>query len=397
MYPSPSQIFVLALVYGLFQARFASGFGFGPGWETVAIAREFARTGAYANPFQAGVSGITAVIPPLFPGYLAVLIKLLGYTPAFAGVATLAAVVAQAFHAALLPRVSIHFFGEARPGIFAGLLSAFAFHLMPQWDAAFTACGVLLFLLRANPRTWHASALSGVAAGLLVLTNPSTILITGPWMVYQCARRKVSLTRLAGFGAAAFLIALPWMLRNELTLGTFALKDNFGMTVYASDNDCAESSLSASSASGCYDAMHPNSSPQELRALNQFGEARYDKVRTDDTIRWVGSHIAAFARLTAARILDFWFPPAAPWRCSAFVVWLATWLSVPGLFLLVRRRVPAAWYMIAVGSIYPLLYYIVVSDVRYRYPLLWLSLLGAGYLLSDISKAVATMLQERTP
>jgi hypothetical protein len=378
-------LFLLAFACGLSQIFFPPKFGFGAGWETVAIARELARTGAFANPFQAGPSGATAVIAPLFPMYLAALIKLLGDTPVFAFAAILAAVLAQALHAALLPRVSVLFFGEARSGIFAGLLSAFAFRLMPQWDAPFAACALLLFLLNANPSTWRASAFNGAGAGLLLLTNPATILITGPWMVYLCWRRKMSLTRVAVFGAMVFLTALPWMLRNDSKLETFSVKDNFGMTVYASNNDCAKSSLAASSASGCYDAMHPNSSAQELLTLNRLGEARYDSVRTDDTVRWVRSHPDDFARLTVRRVFDFWFPPAAAPLDSVFTIWVATSLSVPGLILLMYRRVPVSLYIIAVAATYPLLYYVVVSDVRYRYPLLWLSLLCAGYLLDDVA------------
>jgi hypothetical protein len=71
-------------------------------------------------------------------------------------------------------------------------------------------------------------------------------------------------------------------------------------------------------------------------------------------------------------------------RYSTFTIWAATGLSVPGLFLLVRRRIPIALYLMAVAAIYPLLYYVVVSDVRYRYPLLWLSLLCPGYLLENL-------------
>jgi hypothetical protein len=38
--------------------------------------------------------------------------------------------------------------------------------------------------------------------------------------------------------------------------------------------------------------------------------------------------------------------------------------------------------------LYPLTYYIVVSGIRYRVPILWVSTLAAGYL-------VATVLQRR--
>jgi len=384
---SPARIiFTLALVYGLFQIVFPTGFGFGSGWETVAIARELARTGVYGNPFHAGASGATAVIAPLFPLYLAGLIKLLGDTPAFALAASLAAVLALALHAALLPRLSLMLFGDSRAGILAGLLSVPAFRLMPQWDAAFTACGILLFLLKASPATWRSIALSGGAAGLLLLANPATILITGPWVIYLCQQRRLSLFRSAAFGAAVFLTALPWMIRNESMLGTFSVKDNLGMTIYASNNNCASSSLQASIASACYDAAHPNLSVHELRVLNEIGEVPYDHARTSDAVLWIRTHPGVFARLTTERILNFWFPRSAIPRYPDLVIQVVTCLSVPGLLLLVCRGIPVSWYMIAVAVIHPLLYYVVVSDVRYRYSLLWLSLLCAGYFLNAVLK-----------
>jgi hypothetical protein len=383
-------IFVLALACGLFQALFTGGFGFGSGWETVAIARELARSGAYANPFRVGPSGATAVIAPLFPVYLASLIRVFGDTPAFALAATAVAVLAQALHAALLLRLSRLFFGAALPGIFAGILSAFAFRLMPQWDASLTACGLLIFLLNATPATRRSSALSGVGAGLLLLTNPSTILITGPWLVYLCRRQKASAIGVAVFAAAIFLVALPWMMRNRSMLGTFSVKDNFGMTAYASNNDCAQSSLAATAAAGCYDAMHPNTSAGELLLLTRLGEAGYDSVRTADTVRWIRAHPDAFLRLTARRFFDFWFPSVSGHLYSSLTIWMATGLSFWGLFLLLRRRVPVFWFLIAVAATYPLLYYVVVSDVRYRYPVLWLSLLCAGYVLADLENRRAS-------
>ena len=39
-------------------------------------------------------------------------------------------------------------------------------------------------------------------------------------------------------------------------------------------------------------------------------------------------------------------------------------------------------------ALYPPLYYVVVSDVRYRYPVLWITLLAAGF---GIREAVALL------
>ena len=47
-------IFVLAVAVGLFQQFHPSAFGFGAGWETVAIAKELVHSGVYGNPFPGG-------------------------------------------------------------------------------------------------------------------------------------------------------------------------------------------------------------------------------------------------------------------------------------------------------------------------------------------------------
>jgi hypothetical protein len=69
---------------------------------------------------------------------------------------------------------------------------------------------------------------------------------------------------------------------------------------------------------------------------------------------------------------------------KAVAIWILTILSVPGLIGMVRRRVPATLYVLTVLLLYPLMYYVVVSDVRYRYPVLWLSSLPAGYCLQAL-------------
>ncbi len=48
---------------------------------------------------------------------------------------------------------------------------------------------------------------------------------------------------------------------------------------------------------------------------------------------------------------------------------------------MIRRRADATLFVVFVLLIYPLMYYIVVSDVRYRLPVLWLTLVAAGTFL----------------
>jgi hypothetical protein len=64
-----------------------------------------------------------------------------------------------------------------------------------------------------------------------------------------------------------------------------------------------------------------------------------------------------------------------------YVMWAVTLLSIPGMVLLLRRRETVTSLIFCVWLIYPLLYYVVISCDRYRYPILWTSLLPAGYAL----------------
>ena len=64
------------------------------------------------------------------------------------------------------------------------------------------------------------------------------------------------------------------------------------------------------------------------------------------------------------------------------MIWIITVLSIPGFLLMLYRRVATAAVFGAIFLLYPLLYYVVVSEGRYRLPILWLSCLTAGYLLT---------------
>jgi len=376
---------------------FPGSFGFGAGWEPVAIARELARTGVFGHPYQAGESGPTAVIPPVIPLFFAALMKLLGDGGAFERVATISGMLAQAGAAALLPRVSQVFFRDVRPGVVAGLLSALAFRMMPQWDAPYTCCVLMLFFIASEAPGLRGSLLSGAMAGVLLLMNPATALITAPWVVYLLLHKAIRFSCAAAWALMAAIVAVPWLLRNEAVLGTFSLKDNFGMTAYASNNDCAQASLGYSIVNGCYDSLHPNKSQHELRLVKQMGEAKYDRQRTADFLGWVHGHPTAFARLTSMRVVQFWFPPPfGPLYC-AVAVWLATALSIPGLVVLLRSRTAVARYFAVALALYPIPYYIVVSDVRYRYPILWISTLCAGWFLVWVAGGRARPPQDWSP
>jgi hypothetical protein len=93
---------------------------------------------------------------------------------------------------------------------------------------------------------------------------------------------------------------------------------------------------------------------------------------------WIRTHPKRFAVLTLRRFVEFWYPP------HASGIWIITSLSGLGLLLLLARKDPVGGFLVAVLATFPGIYYVIESNVRYRYPILWVSLLMAGYALAAL-------------
>ena len=130
-------------------------------------------------------------------------------------------------------------------------------------------------------------------------------------------------------------------------------------------------------ANGCFQSKHPSFSGKESQLVKDLGELKYDQQRMADAFAWIRSHPDRFRQLTVLRIIEFWFPDGL--KETLFAFWLSTILFIPGLILMAKRREPVALFLLCVSLAYPLIYYIVISDDRYRYPILWASQLPAGY------------------
>ena len=305
-------------------------------------------------------------------------------------------IIANALIAAWLPRISLVFYGDVTPGAVASLLWLAAARLTPVWDTSYTVAGLILFCLFSawsigkpgNAIRFGAAA--GVAGGLLFLLNSSSIMVSLPWIAFLIARRRIPLRKAAMYGGvlltSLLIIVSAWALRNRHQLGAPVLRTNLGMTLYASNNDCAQSSMIETERHGCYQAHHPNTSMSEARLLRTLGEVEYDRRRTADAESWALANPARFWRLTAERLWEFWFPRPEQYPYTTYVIWLATALAIPGLALMIYDRKAVTVFVVAVHLIYPLMYYVVVTNVRYRYPMLWLSLLPAGYFISTINR-----------
>lgn len=364
--------------------------------EMVNLATNLAKHGSFANPFSVLKTGYTAANPPGYPFFLAVLMKFLRIQFLVFAAATTGNIIVNALTASLLPRVSRLFYGDMLPGVVASILWMASMQLVPGWDADYTLVGLLLFCLcfasfpQGTVKSIAFSCLAGTVAGLLFLMNPSSVLVVLPWVAFLVLRRRLGLKEAAILLAALFLIIFAWMARNDRRLGAFVVRTNLGMTLYASDNDCAQPSMIADELNHCYQSHHPNTSLSEAQLVRSLGEVKYSHMRLADTEEWIKTHPGKFRLLILQRFRDFWFPPLVSSRTlqqprySTWAIWVSTALSIPGLILMLYRREFVTLFVATVLLLYPLMYYVVVSDVRYRYPVLWLTLLPAGYCVRQV-------------
>jgi hypothetical protein len=370
------------------------------GPEMVVIAKNLAHYGTYANPSPTLNTGLTAANPPLYPLLLALFIVIFKNWTAITVAATVGNIVVSALTAAWLPRVSWLFYGDVKPGVVASCLWLLEMRLFPSWDTGYTLALLVLFCFFTattinKDRTLRDGICAGIIAAALFLFNPSSMLVFLPWIAYLLVFREAPLKRTLGYLGITLLVfgtaAFGWALRNDLALGSFTIRTNLGTSLYASNNDCAMPSLIEEAQNDCILSRHPTSSLTEAQLTLRMGEVAYDRMRIRDAENWVKLHPARFAWLTAMRIRNFWFPPMQGIVSASSLngFWAATFLSIPGLFLMALARQRVVLFLLAVCSIYPLLYYFVVSDDRYRYPIIWLSLLPAGYFLCWVGSMVS--------
>jgi 4-amino-4-deoxy-L-arabinose transferase-like glycosyltransferase len=354
------------------------------GWEMGWTARSVALGHGFSGPFQ-GLSGPTALVPPLYVYLLAGVFKLFGlYTARSAFVIlTLNAIFSS------LTCLPLYLAIRQLLGHRAGAIAGWAWVVYPYsiyfsssrvWDYALTACLFCTCFLVAQRlhRTTRIVAWIGfgILYGISVLSNPSiatmlpVFLMIALWRVRQDGGpwlRNGLLTLLA-FGC----VMSPWVLRNERTLHIAApLRDGFWLEAYAGNHgDTFESNPGDS---------HPASNAHEMQLYLQQGEVKYMAQKKAMTLAWVEHHPVAFAVVSLRRVVRIW---TGFWSLSN--AYLTTEpLDLPDIFfcssitllmfLGLRRWWRAdRWSVLPYAALlvlFPLPYYLTHASPDYRQPM----------------------------
>jgi len=362
----------------------------GAGFESIAIARNLAQYGTFANPYLPFVTGPTVHSPPLQPLFFAFLIRLFGYSATFALVVSLCTLAAQGLQMALLPSLSELFFGSRWPGILAACmgiaLPVYAF--LPHSETVYCAIGTMLFCLLSNRLAPRAGMLAplicGIYLGILAQLGPVVLPVAACWLGYLCWRKRLNApARFALVVFLGFALALaPWTWRNYRVFHAFVfVRDNFGLQLAVSNNDEAGATYQWNLVHQT-NRLDPAHSREEADHVFRMGEVAYFRQRSVEAVEWIRQHPSRFLLLTATRARLFWLP--TPRDCPpllAFSIDALTAGAGAALVLFSLRRRPIGVFLAAVFALYPLVYYVVEFDPRYRISVLWIMLLATGYVV----------------
>ena len=375
--------------------------------ETFRIAYNLYERGQFANPFIAAETGPSAHLAPVFPGLLAGLMKIFGDKSAGLYAIQLAAVLILALQLFLYP-----FFSRTLGmGSLTGAIGASTWILAKPypffgWEAFYSSLALAgacvlyrrhLDLREPAGSTW----VLGSVMGLLSLMIPPALPVLGTWLAWDIWRRR------AVFFKRFFLplvvlpavIVFPWTIRNYYVFHRFILvRDDLGLELAVSNNDCAQFSMEQNF-SGCFQQSHPNRSANEARKVIDLGEPDYNQLRLRGALDWIKAHPRRFAQLSIYRFVAWWMPTESGTlhyadyagkgrQFERFVIYLMTLLSTAGLVILFRRDFKSAVVCASCLAVFPVIYYFVQYQDRYRYPVMWLTFLLGALPISTFARRV---------
>jgi 4-amino-4-deoxy-L-arabinose transferase-like glycosyltransferase len=242
------------------------------------------------------------------------------------------------------------------------------------WDMAASALLVSILLLQSlqlgEEGTRKRWSVFGLTWGIAALTNPALLAFlpaAGLYPVLKLRRRHRSWFQHAALSAVLFAVVIsPWLIRNRITLGTWVfIRGNAGF-------EFSIGNYHGSNGMGWF-GKHPTQNKWEYADYKRMGEIAYVAEHKQRAIEFVRQQPREFAALCATRVEAFWMGTQLnyvpqnhePWR--TWFYWPLSALMFAGLIAAVARREKGAWLYFGLMLLYPITYYLIFAQPRYRH------------------------------
>ena len=377
------------------------------GYELGRVASAIASGRGFSSPLRFVDTGPTAWFTPLYPYFVAAIFKMWGV---FSFKSRIIIQTSNCAFAALTV-IPVYGIGERTFGKRVAVAAAWSWVFLPTalffpitwiWDTTAAALFLALIfwatLAMRDARTGLAWAGYGALWATGVLVNPSLFSLfpfLAGWAVWQARRDGLPWIRFAAAGALVFAMALvPWTVRNYRVFGkVIVLRSNFGLELWLGNNSGVPDTWSP--------WLHPNDSREEAAKYARMGETAYMAEKQKEGVAFIQTHPADTVNFMFRRFVETWLAitdnPSdswsySPWYLKGFIV-LNVLLSVFTLLgaLFARRTDPVeAFPYLMVLLVFPLVFYITHSSLRYRFPMdpimMVLAAYGVAHVISLLSR-----------
>jgi 4-amino-4-deoxy-L-arabinose transferase-like glycosyltransferase len=349
------------------------------------IASAIAHDRGFSDVFRQP-TGPTAWLAPVYPAIIAAIFRLFG---TFTYSAFLAAVLLNCVFsaAATLP---LFFAARKIGGTALASLSAWLWAIYPNavmlpfewvWDTSLTAFLAAALLWTTLELTETDKRLDWIAYGILwaiaLLTNPAIGILLPFFFLWLALRRAPSAKpprKLLTISlAAAVLCILPWTIRNYVQFHRLIpIRSNFAFELWLGNNDIFDERAVG--------GIQRITRFGEARLYSQLGENGFMDQKRRLAFDFIRTHHVLELRLMARRLTATWLGTETPWRdflstdsalirtiflCNALI----TLGTLAGILILFLRRNRFAIPLTLVPLLFPIVYYVTHTSLRYRHPM----------------------------
>jgi len=366
------------------------------GAELGSIAASIASGHGFGSPMRLVPSGPTAIFAPIYPYLLAGIFKLFGifsYTSSL-----VIRTIECAFSA--LTCWPIYAIGKKVFGRTVGIAAAWTWIFLPGatyfavewvWDTSLVALWMALlvaatFELRGSERTdWWVGY--GALWGIGAMINPSLLSVLpflALWAIWPLRHRLAHAAKLGVASSLIFIACIvPWTVRNYVVFHSFIpFRSNFGLEWWL-ENHTQFPDRSA----------HPIDYQPELDKYVRMTEIPYMAEKKREAFAFVRAYPADAAQFALHRFVRTWLEisesPVDLWRTipfylKAFIILNCTFslLALLGALFALHWQNSFATPLATVLLVYPIVFYITHTGLRYRFPIDPLMVVFAVYAVA---------------
>jgi hypothetical protein len=371
------------------------------GYELGRVASSIAAGHGFSSPLRFFDTGPTIWFTPIYPYLAAGVFKIWGiYSPA-------SRLIIETLNCAFAALTVIPIYGIAQRtfGKSVAIGAAWAWVFLPTalffpifwiWDTALAALFMALIF-------WATLAMSEVKTigpwmgyGALwvvgVLINPSILSLlpfVGGWALWESRRNSLPWGKFAAAALLVFAIGLvPWTVRNYRVFGkVIVLRSNFGLELWLGNNPDVPDTWSA--------WKHPNDDLGEAAKYKSMGEIAYMAEKQHEGFAFMKTHPVETLNFMFRRFVENWLgvtdTPVDVWAHSPFYIRgflvlnaLLSLSTLVGVMFAYRLRHPLAFLYATVPLVFPLIFYLTHSSLRYRFPIDPIMMVLAAYGVANL-------------